>query len=140
MLNLKVLSKKCEVEKDGKKRTFLTYFTPVKITVKGEEEKGLQRKTLSVKFVQECRIPEPKNFLLTVDLDKKQISIPNVYEIKVNDKGEKEYPTVWIRGYESYKELHRKPKDENTAFGVTFEADTEEIEINDSDSKDDLPF
>lgn len=140
MLNLKILSKKFEVEKDGKKRTFLRYFTPVKIVVKGEEDKGLQRKTVTVKFTQDVRIPEPKNFMLTVDIDKKQISIPTVYEIKKNDKGEDEYPTVWIRGYEAYKELHRKPKEENTAFGVVFESDTEEVEIGDSDNKDDLPF
>ena len=35
-IKLKVLSKKVEVEKDGKKRSFLRYFAPVKMVVKGE--------------------------------------------------------------------------------------------------------
>ncbi len=141
MLSLKVLSKKQEFEKDGKKKSFRTYFTPVHIIVKGEEDKGLQSKTLKVKFTQDVRIPEANNFMLVVDIDKKQISIPEKYEVTEKD-GKKEYPTVWIRGYDSYTPLHRKTNS-NTAFGVVFDSDDEvsEAEIDNAElDKDDLPF
>lgn len=128
--NLKVLSKKVEVEKDGKKRTFLRYFAPVKIIVKGEEDKGLQKKSLTVKFTTDVTLPKDARFMiLTVDESKKQISCPFVYEVKEDEDGNLEFPVIWIRGYENIRLL---TSNDSISNHVQFETeDTEEVEIED---------
>lgn len=126
--NLKVLSKKVEVESKGKKKTFLRYFAPVKIVVKGEEEKGKQAKSLTVKFKQDVQLPkDARFFILTVDEAKGQIGCPFVYEVSEDKDGNKIFPVIWIRGYEDIKLL--KSNDSISNY-VDFETtDTEEVEI-----------
>lgn len=134
-IKLKVLSKKVEVEKDGKKRSFLRYFAPVKMVVKGEEDKGRQSKQITVKFRQSVQIPNARFFILTCN--ESDISCPFAYEIKTTDDGKKEYPVCWIRGYQSYEVLSSKG-----GLDKHVEFETEEVEIKDANEsdKEDLPF
>ena len=146
LVSLKILSKKIETEVNGKKRTFNRYFSPVKIVVKGEEEKGRQRKSITVKFTQDVTLPKGyRFFILTVDTDKDQLSAPHIYEVKEDETGKLVYPTIWIRGYEEVKPLtpKSKPITEDVEF-ETEEVETEEHEIEndeaDTPNNDNLPF
>lgn len=134
-IKLKVLSKKV---KNGNK-SFLRYFTYLKMIVVGQEEKGKQEKSLTVKFTEECsnRLrtidKDLRFFVLTIDLNKDQLSCPRKYEIKQeeNEKtGEMEdvYPVVWVRGFEKVEKLPQKPLTDDVEFD-TDEEPTEETEI-----------
>lgn len=130
--NLKVLSKKVEVEKvikgKPKKVEFLRYFAPVKMLVKGEESKGKQAKSLTVKFTKDVQLPkDARFFILTVDESKGQIGCPFIYEVTEDEDGNKIFPVIWIRGYEDIKLLKSNTSISNH---VDFETtDTEEVEI-----------
>ena len=138
LVSLKILSKKVSIEKNGKKKSFNRFFTPVKMVVKGHEEDGKVEKSLTVKFTEETSklIGDNRFFVLTVDTAKDQISCPRVYEVKeTEDKdGNKvtEYPVIWIRGYESLKPLPRKPITDDVEF-ETVDTETEEHEIESDD-------
>lgn len=135
LVSLKILSKKVTVESNGKKKTFLRYFTRVKMVEKGKEDAGKVEKSLTVKFTEESGKLLPKEarfFTLKVDTDKGQLSCPRVYEVIVKEDKDgneiKEYPVVWIRGFSDYKELPRKPITEDVEF-ETEDTETEEHEI-----------
>lgn len=141
LVSLKILSKKVSIEKGGKKKSFIRYFSPVKIVVKGHEDEGKVSKSLTVKFTEETSklIGDNRFFVLTVDTEKDQLSCPRVYEVKeTEDKdGNKvsEYPVIWIRGFEGLKPLPQKPITEDLEF-ETENTETEEQEIK----NDNLPF
>ena len=137
-IKLKVLSKKVEVEKDGKKRSFLRYFAPVKIVVKGEEDKGRQSKQITVKFKQSVQTPNVRFFILTCE--ENDISCPFAWEIKTKEDGKKEYPVIWIRGYKSFEALSSKGGLDKHVEFETEDIETEEVEIKDADKDTDLPF
>ena len=146
LVSLKILSKKIETEVNGRKRTFNRYFSPVKIVVKGEEEKGRQRKSITVKFTQDVTLPKGvRFFILTVDTDKDQLGAPHVYEVTQDENGNPKYPVIWIRGYEELKPLKAKsrPITEDVEF-ETEDVETEEHEIEndeaDTPNNDNLPF
>lgn len=135
LVSLKILSKKVTIESNGKKKTFLRYFTRVKMLEKGKENAGKVLKSLTVKFTEESGKQLPKDarfFILTVDTDKEQLGCPRVYEVNVKEDKDgnevKEYPVVWIRGFEEYKELPRKPITDDVEF-ETEDVETEEHEI-----------
>lgn len=141
LLKIKVLSKKKTITtKDGKERTIRDYFTPCKIKVKGEEEKGKQEKYLTVKMTQKVELPKNCNyFVAIVDVAKGHVSIPNIWEVKTNEKtGKIEYPTLWIRGYEKIEILQPKIN-VDVEFDTDDEDDAEETELDES-VETDLPF
>lgn len=142
---LKVLSTKVSIEKDGKKKSFLRYFAPVKMVVKGEEESGKQKKKVTVKFTEDVELPKnARFFMLTVDTEKDQISCPRIWEVKEKEDkdGNKvlEYPVIWIRGFEEIKELPRKPITEDVEFETEESVTTTEEHEIETESEDDLPF
>lgn len=124
-MKIKVLSKQKQT-KDGKK--YVAYFTPVRIMVKGEEEKGLQDKYLSVYFTKVAEKKLPVDFKRgLLDVDGEKINFPYVYERKVNEDGSIDYPEVWIRDINTIEPV--KAKAVNTCSFITDEEETEETNI-----------
>ena len=122
MVKLLLKSKKKQT-KDG--RQFRTYFTDVMIVVKGEESKGKQRKTLTVKFDKECKgVSKLVRGYLTID--EKDIDLPFKYQIVEKD-GKPSYPSIYIRNFEKYEEV----KGKSTIEFLTEEDETEETVIDD---------
>ena len=109
----------------SKRTEFPTYWTPVTIMVKGEEDKGLQEKTLNVKFTKIADKKLPVDFKggQIVIKDPKNINFPYVYEVKQDEDGEDIYPEVWIRDFDEILPL---PQKQNTCH---FEGDDEEVEL-----------
>lgn len=97
-IKLRLFSKKVQ----GTKKAFRRYWTIMNIIVKGEESKGLQAKTLNVKFRSDVDTKTLTRGILTLKED--QINAPFIYEITKDDLGNDVYPVVWIRGYESFEE------------------------------------
>lgn len=111
----------------SKKSKFPSYFTPVTIVVKGEEEKGAQPKGLTVRFSKEADKKLPVDFKGgIIEVKGENINFPYVYEIKTDEEGKEDYPFVYIKDFESITPL--KPR-ENTCSFVVDEEDTLETEI-----------
>lgn len=117
-----IIKSKIAKSKDGKKK-FRSFRTPMKLLVAGEEEKGKQIKEVTVKFVSEVDTKNITHGKLTCYV--KDLGFPRKYEITENEKGEKEYPVVWVRAYKSFEEIEY---DVENPF-VTDEPETEETEI-----------
>ncbi|MBO7696332.1 MAG: hypothetical protein J6T10_27155 [Methanobrevibacter sp.] len=111
----------------SKKTTFPSYFTPVMIIVKGEEEKGEQQKGLKVLFSKEADKKLPVDFKGGIfELKGEDVNVPFVYEIKTNAKGEDDYPFVYIKNFDSLTPLKAR---KNTCRFIGIEEDTEEADI-----------
>lgn len=108
--------------KDGKKK-FRSFYTPMKLIVVGEEEKGKQTKHVTVKFTSDVDSKNITHGKLTCIV--KDVGFPRRWEVTTNENGEKEYPVVWIRGYKSFEEIEY---DVENPF-ITEEVETEETEI-----------
>lgn len=117
------------------KKTFKKFFTAVKIEVEGEEDKGLQSKTMTVKFDSSIDTKDYTRGILTVDL--KDIDIPFRYRIKEvmleDGTTKKVYPHIFIKKVISYEE--RKPKSTAVFDLLDEKEDEEEVDI-----EDDLDF
>ena len=128
MLKMLLMSKQ-QTRPDGKSK-FRKYFTYVDIEVEGEEDKGLQTKSVTVKFDKSIDTSRYVRGILTVK--EENIDIPYRYKIKetVQEDGtvKKTYPHIYIKKVESYEE--RKPKT-TAQFNLMDEAETEEAEIDD---------
>ena len=128
MLKMLLMSKQ-QTRPDGKSK-FRKYFTYVDIEVEGEEDKGLQTKSVTVKFDKSIDTSRYVRGILTVK--EENIDIPYRYKIKetVQEDGtvKKTYPHIYIKKVESYEE--RKPKT-TAQFNLMDEAETEETEIDD---------
>lgn len=129
----------------SKKTSFPSYYTPVTILVKGEEEKGEQAKTLKVLFSKEADKKLPVDFKGgIVELKGEDINYPFVYEIKkTKDKktGEMrdDYPFVYIKDFDAITPL--KPREDTCSFlGVEDDTEETEIESEESENPNDLPF
>lgn len=110
----------------SKKTSFPSYYTPVTILVKGEEEKGEQAKSLKVVFSKEADKKLPVDFKGgIIELKGEDINYPFVYEIKKKD-GKDDYPFVYIKDFESVTPL--RPREDTCSF-LGVEEDTEETEI-----------
>lgn len=112
----------------SKQTEFPSWWTPVTILVKGEEEKGLQSKGLQVKFTKVADKKLPVDFKggsIVID-NPEHINFPYVYEIKKTEDGEDVYPVVWIR---DFKEILPLPRKENTCHFEGDEEETSEIEL-----------
>lgn len=132
MIKFLLMSKKSQT-KDGRK--FVKFFTSMKIEVKGEEEKGKQEKSLTVKFDKTIDTSKFRRGIITAKDG--EVEIPYKYEIRevVDKDGNKKlkYPYIYVKSMVSYEE--RLPKSTGE-FDLKDEEETEETEIND----DDLPF
>ena len=112
----------------SKKTDFPSYWTPVTIVVKGEEEKGAQPKGLKVIFSEEAKKKLPVKFkggVLSVKGD--DVNFPYIYEIKQKESGEDDYPFVYIKMFDEITPL--KPR-ENTCTFCVDEEETSETEID----------
>lgn len=126
MIKLLLKSKKKKAQNGAQFRTF---FTDVMIVVKGEEEKGKQRKSLTVRFDKSVDTSKLVRGFLTVD--EKDIDLPFKYQIIEKD-GKPSYPSIYIRKYESYEEA----KGKSTIEFLTEEDETEDTVIDEDESDD----
>lgn len=111
----------------SKKTEFPSYYTPVGIVVKGEEEKGEQQKGLKVIFSKVADKKLPVDFKGgIIDVNGEDVNFPFVYEIKTKENGEDDYPFVYIKDLNSITPL--KPRT-NTCRFLGVEEDSEETEI-----------
>lgn len=118
-MNIKVLL--------SKKTKFPSYWTPVKIVVKGEEEKGQQEKGLTIRFSKEADKKLPVDFkggILSVKGE--NVIMPFIYEIKHGEDGEDDYPFVYIKDFDAITPL--KPR-KNTCEFLVDEEETAETEM-----------
>ena len=111
----------------SKKTTFPSYYTPVAIVVKGEEEKGEQKKGIKVLFskVADKKLPVDFNGGI-LEVKGTDVNMPFVYEIKTNENGEDDYPFVYIKDFDSIAPL---PASKNTCRFLGVEEDSEEVEL-----------
>ncbi len=118
-----------KLQKPNGKAKFRKFFTYMDIEVKGEEEKGTQLKSLTVKFDDSI---DTKNFVRgIITAEESDVDLPYKYEIKEVEKdGEikKKYPHIFVKKIISYEP--RSPKSTGT-FNLMDEADeVEETEID----------
>ena len=106
---------------------FRTFFTDVMILVKGEEEKGKQKKTLTVKFDKTVNTSELVRGYLTVD--DKDIDLPFKYQVLKREDGSDSYPVIYIHKYEKYQEK----RGNSTITFLTEEDETEETAIDEDE-------
>lgn len=91
MSNRIMIYSKIGKTKSGKK--FRHYWTKMNILVSGEEEKGKQPKSVTVKFTQDAgNTADIRRGILTGE-----INAPFKYEITQDENGEDVYPVVWVR-------------------------------------------
>lgn len=130
MIKLLLMSKQ-KTRKDGKSK-YRTFFTYVDIEVKGEEEKGLQTKSITVKF--DKKVDTSKFFRGILTVEDKDIDIPYRYEIKdkvVDGETKKSYPHIFVRAVKDFEE--RKPK---TTAVPNLMDEAEEVESTEIDEED----
>ena len=124
MIKLLLKSKK---KKASNGAQFRTFFTDVMIVVKGEENKGRQRKSVTVRFDKSVDTSKLVRGYLTVN--EKDVDLPFKYQIIEKD-GKESYPSIFIRKYESYEEK----KGASTIEFITEEDETEDTVIDDDDA------
>lgn len=133
-MKIKVFSKKVTITyEDGKSNTFYRYFMPCRIQVfENGEDKGIQEKNVEVHFTKSAmkKLPDEKVFAIFEIENHENYSLPFTYEIKTNEKGETEYPAVWIRDWDKLTPIPYKAK-ESTCEPIIDEEDTESVEITD---------
>ena len=117
-----LLKSKKKTTSDGKKQ-FRTYFTSVLILVKGEEEKGKQRKTLTVRFDDSVNTKDLVRGIVTVE--EKDIDLPFKYQVQHKD-GKDTYPYIYIRKIKSYEEK----RGQSSIEFITDEDETEDTVID----------
>lgn len=123
-MKIKVLSNERKTA-DGRK--FTGFFTPVSIMVKGEEDKGVQEKTLTIKFSENASKKLPAKFKSgIIECKGEDVVAPYVYEVKQKEDGTPDYPFVTIKDLISVSPL--KPR-ENTCTFLVDEEETEESEM-----------
>lgn len=127
MITKLLLMSKQQTRADGKSK-YRKFFTYMDIEVKGEEDKGVQLKSITIKFDSTVDTKAFIRGILTVD--EKDIEIPYKYEVKeeVQKDGtvKKKYPYIYVKKVINYED--RKPKSTGT-FNLMDEAETEETEI-----------
>lgn len=130
MVQLLLMSKQAKT-KDGKK--FRRFWTRVLILVKGEEEKGKQVKSLTVKFDEGVATKDFVRGLITCE--EKDIDLPYVYQIKKDEEtGKDRYPYIQIHKVANYEE--RKPKS-TIEFCLEDEEETDDVNIDGEELEED---
>ena len=131
MITKMLLMSKNQTRADGKSK-FRKFFTYMDIEVKGEEDKGLQTKSLTVKF--DKTIDTSKFIRGVITLDENDYDAPYKYEVKeeVQQDGsvKLKYPRIYVKKIIKYED--RKPKSTGQ-FNLMDEAETDEIEIDDNE-------
>ena len=128
-VQLLLMSKQAKT-KEGKK--FRRFWTRVLILVKGEEEKGKQPKSLTVKFDEGVATKDFVRGIITCD--EKDIDLPFVYQIKKDEEtGKDRYPYIQIHKVAKYEE--RKPKS-TIEFCLEDEDETDDTNIDGEELED----
>ena len=117
---------KYKKQKASNGATFRRFFTDVKILVKGEEEKGKQRKSITVKF--DKGVDTSKLVRGFITCNEADIDLPFKYQIQEKD-GKPSYPTIYIRKIENYEEK----RGQSTIEFLTEEDETEETNIDEEE-------
>lgn len=112
-VRIQLFSKLATIKVKGKEKKIRNFWTYMNLLVKGEEEKGLQKKSVTVKFRQdvdndsEYDLEDIKNGILTG-----VVNAPFIYEIKEDEEG-LHYPELWVRKIHAFKpkESHHKQSD-----------------------------
>jgi len=121
-----MITKRNRQSKD-KKQKWVEFRSPLMLIVKGEEEKGKQKRWLTVKFGEDVDPKKLSRGYLTVVVA--NVSFPKVYEITKDEDGKDKYPVVWVNSYEKFRPV--EVEIENPF--VTDEKETEETEITDDE-------
>ena len=141
-MKVKVLSKKViTTDAKGKESVFYRYFTPVKIQVikkfedgRNDEDLGIQEKGLQVHFTKSAfkKLDDEKVFAIIGSEKGENIQLPFVYTIIEKADGTIEYPDsndVWIRDFDSFKEIPYTAKQSTCVPILDEESETEPVEI-----------
>ena len=119
-----LLMSKMQKTKDGKKK-FRKFFTRVMIQVKGEEEKGKQKKSLTVKFADGI---ETKDFIRGIlTCEDNQIEIPYQWAITKKDDGTYRYPRIYVKQVVSFEP---RLSESTVEFCLEDEKETEDVDID----------
>lgn len=125
-------------QKNSKGITYRRFWTYMKLKVAGEEDKGKQKKSITVKFRQGVDTKNIKRgYLYLTDYN-----APFKYEIKKDENNNDKYPELWVRKIDKYEE---KLSSHSQNDFITDEEETEEFTSTDSNndsvtSDGDLPF
>ena len=129
MLKIKIIAKEVTLERG---RKFYSFWTPMKLIVKGEESKGKQIKGVTVKFNKELNITSLYKGGF-IEVDEKELYAPYIYEIKTQGNGDKVYPFVYIKNINKITPF--KSNKEHFNLQDSFETDELE-EVKDKDLKE----
>lgn len=125
MKQLLLMSKQQET-KDGKK--FRKFFTKVFIQVKGEEAKGLQKKSITVKFAEGINTKDFIRGLLSAeDVD---IEIPYQWSIGKTKDGKDRYPRIYVKKVAKFEP---RLSESTVKFCLEDEQETEPVDIEDEE-------
>ena len=124
---------KLKVLKSNKTK-FPSFWCPVTIVVKGEEEKGAQPKGINVYFSEVADKKLPVGFKGgVIKCNSEDINIPFIYEIKKGKKPDgtecDDYPFIYIK--DLINVLPLKPK-QNTCTFVLDEEETDEVNFDEN--------
>ena len=141
-MKIKVLSKKViSTGANGKENVFYRYFTPVTIQVikkfedgRKDEDLGMQEKGLQVHFTKSAskKLSDDKVFAIIGSEKGENIQLPFVFTIIEKSDGSIEYPDtndVWIRDFDSFKEIPYTAKKSTCVPILDDEEETEPVEI-----------
>ena len=141
-MKIKVLSKKViTTDAKGKENVFYRYFTPVTIQVikkhengQPDEDLGMQDKSLKVHFTKSAlkKLDDEKVFAIIGSEKGENIQLPFVFQIIEKADGTIEYPDtndVWVRDFDSFKEIPLTPRKSTCVPKLDEESETESVEI-----------
>lgn len=119
-----LLMSKQQKTKDGK-RKFRKFFTRVMILVKGEEAKGKQKKSLTVRFADGIKTDDYIRGILTVE--DSDIEMPYQWAITKKDDGTDRYPSIYVK---KVKKFEPRLSDSTIEFCLEDEKETEDTDID----------
>lgn len=129
-MKLFIYSKKKKT-KEG--REFTSYWAYMMLTVKGEESKGKQRKSVNVSFTKDTN---PKN--ITRGVLEGEFDCPRIYEVKEKD-GKAKYPTIYVTKIDKFTEQKWHARQEDL-IAEDIGGEDEPSSDGETETKDDLPF
>lgn len=118
-----LLMSKIQKTKDGKKK-FRKFFTRVMIQVKGEEDKGKQKKSLTVRFAEGIETKDYIRGILSVEDN--DIEIPYQWAITKTDDGKDRYPSIYVKKVAKFEP---RLSETTVEFCLEDEKETEDVDI-----------
>lgn len=118
-----LLMSKTQKTKDGKKK-FRKFFTRVMIQVKGEEDKGKQKKSLTVRFAEGIETKDYIRGILSVEDN--DIEIPYQWAITKTDDGKDRYPSIYVKKVAKFEP---RLSETTVEFCLEDEKETEDVDI-----------